>query len=187
MNRLTVVALLSAATFLNGCSPYRIVRNQSDKAANWSAYQTFAFVDTNGIDPTPRDAYQAAVEQVKQAVAAELAKRGYQQTQDNRAATQPDLLVNLGAVVKEKTQTRPTTIYEAPRYIGQRRYSWQSQNVPVGTYNEGTVSLHVVDAHRNALVWDVAVSSVLNRRGVSPAQIGEAVAKVFEKFPGKRL
>ncbi|GAB3643551.1 DUF4136 domain-containing protein [Spirosoma arcticum] len=163
------------------CSPYRVVRNQSDKAATWSAYRTFAFVDTNRIDPTPRDAYQVAVEEVKQAVAAELGKRGYQQTKDN-----PDLLVNLGTVIKEKTQTRQTTINEAPLYIGQRRYSWRSQEVPIGTYNEGTVSLHVVDAQRNALVWDVAVSSVLNRRSVTPVQIGEAVARVFEKFPGKR-
>jgi hypothetical protein len=164
-----------------GCSPYRIVQNQSDNAATWSAYRTFAFVDTNRINSTPRDTYQAVMEQVKQAVVAEMAKRGYQQTKDN-----PDLLVNLGAVVKEKTQTRPTTIYEAPLYIGQRRYSWRSQEVPVGTYQEGTLSLHVVDAQRNALVWDAAVSSVLNKKGVTPQQIGDAVGKVFEKFPGKQ-
>ena len=166
---------------MSGCSPYRLVRNQSDKTATWSAYRTFAFVDTNRIDPTPRDAYQVAVEQVKQAVAAEMVKRGYQQTQDN-----PDLLVNLGTVIKEKTQTRQTTINEAPLYIGQRRYSWRSQEVPIGTYNEGTINVHVVDAQRNALVWDIAVSSVLNRRSVTPVQIGEAIANVFKKFPGNR-
>lgn len=166
---------------MGSCSPYRIIRNQTDNSATWSAYRTFAFVDTNRISETPRDAYQAAIEQVKQAVAAELKTRGYQQTGDN-----PDLLVNVGAVVKEKTQTRQTTIREAPLYIGQRRYSWRSQEVPVGTYQEGTVNLHVVDAQRNALVWDTAVSSVLNRRSVTPVQVGEAVAKVFEKFPGKR-
>ena len=175
------LSLISVVMGVNGCSPYRVVRNQTDNSATWLAYRTFAFVDTNRIDPTPRDAYQAAVEQVKQAVTAELKARGYQQTQDN-----PDLLVNLGTVVKQKTHTRPTTINEAPLYIGQRRYSWRSQEVPVGTYNEGTVSLHVVDAQRNALVWDVAVSSVLNRRSVAPVQIGEAVAKVFEKFPGRQ-
>ena len=179
--QLIVLALLGALTGMGGCSPYRIVQNKADNSANWSAYQTFAFVDTNRIDATPRDAYQAAVEQVKQAVAAQLKTRGYQPTKDN-----PDLLVNIGAVVKEKTQTRPTNINEAPLYIGQRRYQWRSQEVPVGTYREGTVNLHVVDAQRNALVWDAAVSSVLNRRGVTPQQISEAVGKVFEKFPGKR-
>lgn len=167
--------------FLGSCSPYRITRNQADKAATWPAYRTFAFVDTSRIEPSPGASYQATVEQIKKAVAAELTNRGYQQTSDN-----PDLLVNIGAVVNEKTQTRQTTIYEAPIYTGQRRYRWQSQEVPVGTYQEGTVNLHIVDAQRNALIWDVAVSSVLAKKGVTSAQINEAVHKVFARFPGRR-
>lgn len=178
MNKhLMAVALLLAIA--SACSPYRITRNQADRSATWSAYRTFAFVDTNRISPDPNRNYQVAVDQIKRAVAGELQKRGYQPTSDN-----PDLLVNLGAVVNERTQTRQTTIWEAPRYIGQRRYSWQSQEVPVGTYQEGTVNLHLVDAQRNTLVWDVAVSSVLSKKGVTPEQIGKAVAQVFEKFPG---
>lgn len=179
MNSRLMAALL-LTLLVSACSSYRIIRNQADNAATWAAYKTYAFVDTARLDSTPRDAYRAAMEQVKQAVATELRNRGYQPTNDN-----PDLLVNLGAVVQEKTQTRETHIREAPLYIGQRRYSWRSQEVPVGTYEEGTVSLHVVDAQKNALVWDVAVSSVLNRRTLSSEQISQAVAKVFEKFPGK--
>lgn len=169
---LIVLSLLGAGTYLSACSPYRVIQNQSDHSANWSAYRSFAFIDTNRIDPTPRAAYQA--------VAAELKNRGYYPTRNN-----PDLLVNIGAVVKEKTQTRQTTIREAPLYTGQRRYHWQSQEVPVNTYQEGTINLHVVDAQRNALLWDVAVSSVLNQRQVTPAEVGRAVAKAFEKFPAK--
>ena len=175
---LVLLALLGAG--VGGCSPYRIIQNQADPSATWAAYRTFAFIDTNRIDPTPRDAYQAAVEEVKQAVATELKNRGYQPTADN-----PDLLVNIGAVVKEKTQTRQTNIREAPLYTGQRRYHWQSQEVPVNTYQEGTVSLHVVDAQKNDLIWNVAVSSVLTQRRVTPLEVGKAVAKAFEKFPGK--
>ncbi|RIV21552.1 DUF4136 domain-containing protein [Fibrisoma montanum] len=182
MKSMKALIVIGCWLLIASCSPYRIVRNQADSNASWSSYQTFAFVDTNRIEATPRDTYQAAMEQIKQAVTAELKRRGYQQTTDN-----PDLLVNLGAVVKEKTQTRQTTIYEAPIYVGQRRYSWRSQEVPVGTYQEGTVNLHVVDAQKNALIWDAAVSSVLNRRSVNPQQIGEAVGKVFEKFPGKNV
>ncbi|GAB3712855.1 DUF4136 domain-containing protein [Spirosoma flavus] len=165
---------------LTACSSYKITRNQSDKAATWSAYRTYAFLDTARLSDNPRTiTYRSAMEQLKQAVATELRNRGYQPTKDN-----PDLLVNLGAVVQERTQTRTTTIQEAPRYIGQRRYHWQSQEVPVGTYEEGTVNLHVVDAQKNALVWDVALSSVLNRQSLSPEQLNKAVAKLFEKFPG---
>ena len=133
----TQLGLIWALTaLLAACSPYRIIRNQADNAATWSAYRTYAFIDTTRLDATPRNTYQAAMEQIKQAVGAELQRRGYQPTKDN-----PDLLVNLGGVVQEKTQTRQTNIREAPLYIGQRRYRWQSQEVPVGTYQEGTVNL----------------------------------------------
>ena len=167
-----------------GCSPYRVVRNQSDESARWSFYHTFAFVDTTQVEPIASIAYRAAMKEVKQAVAAELTSRGYQQV--SIIQTTPDLVVNIGAVVDEKTQTRPTTIYEAPRYIGQRHYHWQSQDVPVGTYQEGTTSLHVVDNERENLLWDVAVSGVVGKKGVTPEQIQEAVKEVFTKFPGKQ-
>ncbi|MBD2703742.1 DUF4136 domain-containing protein [Spirosoma sp. BT702] len=177
---ISIVCLLLG--LLTSCSSYRITRNQSDNTATWSDYRTYAFLDTTRLSDSPRTiTYRTAMEQLKQAVAAEFRNLGYQPTKDN-----PDLLVNLGAVVQERTQTRTTTIQEAPRYIGQRRYHWQSQEVPVGTYEEGTVNLHVVDAQKNALVWDVALSSVLNRQGLSSEQINKAVAKLFEKFPGQQ-
>lgn len=167
-----------------GCSPYRIMRNEVDKNAVWSSYKTFAFIDTNRISPVPNTAYLAAIEQVKRAVAAELINRGYKQITAGQFGEQGDLLVNIGGVVNEKTQTRQTTIYEAPRYIGQRRYHWQSQDVLVGTYKEGTISVHIVDARRNNLLWDAAVSSVLKKGAVTDEQVHKGVARLFTKFPG---
>lgn len=167
------------------CSPYRILQNETDSAAQWSTYRTYSFVDTTRISPLPGTTYHAAIDELKQAVTAELTSRGYQQTLRYGTTDRPDLLVNIGAVMTEKTQTRPTNIREAPLYIGQRRYHWQSQDVPVGTYDEGTINLHVIDAKRNDLIWDVVVSSVL-KNGFSQQAVNEAVAKAFEKFPGKR-
>lgn len=180
-----IILLIAGVT---ACSPYRIVRNERDSTAPWTAYRTFAFVDTSRVDPSPGTIeYRSAMEQVKRAVATELTKRGYQPAGDNRTAGQPDLLVNIGAVVNEKTQTRQTTIYEAPRYIGQYRYHWQSQDVPVGTYREGTLNIHIVDARKENLIWDAAITSVLRKKGVTPEQINEAVSKVFTKFPGMNV
>lgn len=170
-----------ALLLLAGCSPFRVVRNQADPSGHWSEYRTFAFVDTNRITGAPGATYQAAFDMIKQAVSAEMRERGFQPSANN-----PDLLVNLGVVVTEKTQTRQTTIQEAPLYIGQRRYHWQSQEVPVGTYEEGTINVHVVDAQQNALLWDAAVASVINRRSTDPARIGEAVDHLFKKFPGPK-
>ncbi|MBD2756002.1 DUF4136 domain-containing protein [Spirosoma validum] len=169
-----------------GCSSYKVTTNRTDKTTDWASYRTFTFIDTNRIDPTPRDTYQASIEQVKRAVATELTNRGYQQIASNQIGTSADLLINIGGIVREKTQTRETTIYEAPRYIGQRRYHWQSQEVPVGTYQEGAVNIHIVDAQRNNLLWDAVVSSVLRKGNVTPDQIQEGVHQLFAKFPGSR-
>jgi hypothetical protein len=180
------VLILLICLTIAGCSSYRIIRNERDNTAAWNSYRTFAFMDTTRINPVPGTAYQSAIEQVKQAVTAELINRGYRQVNDSSPTAQPDILVNIGAVVNEKTQTRPTTIYEAPRYTGQRRYHWQSQEVPVGTYREGTLNLHIVDRQRDNLIWDAAVSSILGKKAVTQEQINEAVGKVFSKFPGKQ-
>lgn len=177
MNRLLVfIGLLAMA--VASCTPYRIVRNKADHSATWTEYRTFAFIDTSRVNAIPGSQYMAAMNQIKKAVASELQSRGYQQTNDN-----PDLLINLGTVVQEKTQTRQTTIQEAPLYIGQRRYSWRSQEVPVGTYQEGTLNIHIVDAHRNALIWDAAISGVLPKKGVNQENVSEAVGQLFRKLP----
>lgn len=181
------ILLVSAVMWVSlGCSPYRVISNRTDKTADWTSYRTFTFIDTNRIDPVPSDSYRSSIELVKRAVASELTNRGYQQIASNQLGASADLLVNIGGIVNEKTQTRQTTIYEAPRYIGQRRYSWQSQEVPVGTYKEGTINVHLVDFRRNTLLWDAAVSSVLRKGNVTPDQIQEGVSKLFAKFPGNR-
>lgn len=169
-----------------GCSSYKVTTNRVDKTANWPSYRTFTFIDTNRIDPAPRDTYHAIIEQVKQAVAAELKNRGYEQIASSQIGASADLLVNIGGIIREKTQTRETTIYEAPRYTGQRRYHWQSQEVPVGTYQEGAVNIHIVDSQQNSLLWDAVVSSVLRKGNVTPDQIQEGVHQLFAKFPGSR-
>ena len=177
---------LSLAAVATACSPYRILQNETNATANWSSYRTYSFVDTTSIDPVPGINYQSAMDELKRAVSAELTTRGYQQTPHYGTTDQPDLLVNIGAVMKEKTQTRQTNIREAPIYTGQRRYHWQSQEVPVGTYDEGTINLHVIDAQRNDLIWDIAVASVLKEGGLSQQSANQAVARAFEKFPGKK-
>lgn len=161
-----------------GCSPYRIVQNKTDRSATWSDYRTFAFIDTNRVGSEPGTSYMAAMERIKKEVTVQMRQRGYQLTNDN-----PDLLVNLGAVVREKTQTRQTTIQEAPLYVGQRRYHWQSQEVPVGNYQEGTLNVHIVDAHRNALVWDAAISRVITSQPLANDELQQAVGRLFEKLP----
>lgn len=170
--------LLLVAGTLGACSSYRVTQNHLDKSANFQAYRTFNFMEFDLAPLASRAVSTEFIDQIKTAVASELTRRGYQQTSGNA-----DLMVNLGLVVQEKTQTRETDIREAPIYIGQRRYAWRSEEVPVGKYQEGTLNVDVVDGKSNQLLWDAAVRSVLTKTSGAPEKINQAVAKLFEKFP----
>jgi hypothetical protein len=96
-----------------------------------------------------------------------------------------DLLINLGMVVKEQVETRQTDFQQdAPRYIGQRRYSWKSEEVEAGRYNQGTISVHVVDGKENRMVWKGVVESVVPKRQQKVQQaIREGIQKLFTRLP----
>ena len=171
--------LLLAGGLLAACSPYKILRSQVHKSPEAVPnYRSYEFVETDLNALAAMAVTPEQVEALKAAIARQLDARGYVRGADN-----PDLLVNIGLTVAEKTQTRETNIREAPRYIGQYRYSWRSQTVPVGTYREGTVNVDVVDARKNELFWEGAVSSVLTRKTGTDAGLDKAMSRLFEKFP----
>jgi hypothetical protein len=95
------------------------------------------------------------------------------------------MLVNIGIKVKEQIQTRETDWRtDAPKYMGQRNYSWKSEEIETGRYREGTATLHLVDATQKKMIWKGAVQSIVPEK---QANVQEAVQKgmkaLFEKFP----
>jgi len=176
-----ILLFLLAGGLLAGCSPYKVLRSQAHPAVErGQPHRSYEFVETdlNGLAQMAVTPQQ--VEALKAAIARQLDARGYVRGADN-----PDLLVNIGLTVAEKTQTRETNIREAPRYVGQWRYSWRSQTVPVGTYREGTVSVDVADAHRGEPFWEGVVSSVLTKKTGTDASLDKAMSQLFEKFPAR--
>src|SRR5690554_2354182 len=97
----------------------------------------------------------------------------------------PDLKINLGIIVQEKTQTRQTSLADPGEwnYIGQRNYKWESKTVEVGKYKEGSLIMHLVNAEDNRAVWVGIIEGVLpqnpNRRQNS---MEKAVAALFDKI-----
>lgn len=167
--------LLLACT---ACSPVRVESTSQTPGVNFSAYKTYNFMDVTSRNEAAFQGPGTGIEELKSAVARELERRGYQR------ADSPDLLVNIGVVTQEKVQTRETTIYEAPRYIGQRRYRWQSEEVPVGRYAEGTATVDVVDATRNERIWQGVAASTLSKDPEKLAsRINEGITEMFEKYP----
>jgi hypothetical protein len=164
---------------LAACAAEQVQYANPRANVNFRAYKTYNFMDVTARNDAAFEGPGTGIETLKQAVAREMNRRGYQQSDT------PDLLVNIGVVTQDKVQTRQTTLLQdAPRYIGQRNYHWQSEEVPVRSYEEGTATVEVVDAARKELIWDGSVKSVLTRDETKlTKRIDESITALFAKYP----
>jgi hypothetical protein len=170
---------LTLIIFAAGCSTSgRVVNREPAEGFSLSQYKTFNFfdVDAGGDSTVSGASYQEGVTLLKREIARQLTLHGLQQ------AANPDLQVNIGLVVTEKVQTRQTDFRtDAPRYVGQRNYSWKSEEVEVGRYKEGTATVHLVDRVQNKMVWRGAVEDVVaSRKARREEQVTAAIASLFK-------
>jgi hypothetical protein len=173
--------LLFAAFFaVVGCTGPRLLSSNAAEGVDLSSYKTFDFYKVEASGDTITGRFSGAVPKLEDAIALEMQKYGYLMTK-----TDPDLLINIGVVVDERVQTRQTDYRtDAPKYIGQRRYSWKSEEVEVGRYRQGTVTIDLVDRVQNKMVWNATVRDVLPAKEAKiDESIKEGVEKLFEKFP----
>ncbi|GHA54829.1 hypothetical protein GCM10007389_02700 [Pontibacter akesuensis] len=153
---------------------------EADAGFQLRNYSTFDFyqVEASGDALEP---YGPQLAFLKQEITQQLQQRGLTRTSSN-----PDLKINLGIVVAEKVQTRETNIQtDPPFYMGQRRYSWRSREVETGRYQQGTLSVHLVDNARNEMVWQGAAAGVVPDDNTAKLQkrISEGVQKLIELIP----
>jgi hypothetical protein len=140
-------------------------------SSDFNNYETFDFYQINNSSDSPY------MDDLKAAIVDELQQKGYRQE------SQPDLLINIGTNVEEKVQTRETD-YRDIRYMGQRNYNWQSEEVIVNQYREGTVVLDFVDADSQELVWQgVGAGTVSGKESAMLKRIQKGVRMLLEDFP----
>ena len=118
-------------------------------------YQTFAFVGFEEYLKENPDARKNA-ERIEAAIIQELKLKGIQ------LSDEPEFLLNIAVSVEEKVQTRETTIHDM-HYMGQRNYHWEVEEIPVGTYKEGTLIIDFIDTSTNELVHQLEITEVLTK------------------------
>ncbi|MEI8073396.1 MAG: DUF4136 domain-containing protein [Bacteroidota bacterium] len=178
MKRFLAILLIGG---LAACSSVKVSNTASAPNADFTKYKTFDFYKLTASGDTVSKGFDERVAVLKSAISAELGKRGYTQT-----SSSPDLLLNIGIQVDEKTQTRQTDWRTDGRYtyIGQRNYSWKSEEIVTGYYKEGTVTVHVVDAVKNSMVWKGTVKDILPSKASKINEVATAAMKsLFEKYP----
>ena len=164
-----------------GCVPVRVVDYQKNTETDLHQYKTYFYYnieepETKGVH------FEANVQLLKKAIDVEMKKLGY-----TLQAAEGDLLVNIGISLAEKVQTRQTDFRtDGMRYIGQRNYHWESQEVQVDRYEEGTIVLDFINPVKKELVWQgsFAGTTTDNRKKIE-ARINTGVAGLFKKFPTK--
>jgi hypothetical protein len=176
-----LLLIIASSFLLFACSTTRVLRTELAEGTTLTDYKTFDFYKLEASGDTVSVKFKERTSQLQQAIAEQLQSKGYRQETNN-----PDLLVNIGVVVDEKIQTRETNFAtDAPLYIGQRRYSWKSEEKEVDRYKLGTATVHLVDAKQNKMVWEGVVEGVIpDKDRKAEERLREGMAKLFEKFPG---
>jgi hypothetical protein len=165
-------------SILTFCTPVRVVSTQQKPDADFSVYRTYNFLDVSSASGQMLDEDSEGVNLLKKAIAEQMRSRGFEQAAD------PDLWVNIGIVTQQKVQTRQTDFREAPRYIGQRRYSWKSEEVVVNRYTQGTATVDIIDAKKNERLWEGVVEGTLsNNPNKLERRINTGIENLFDKFP----
>ena len=164
---------------VTACSTSKISIYPQNPTTKLADFQTFDFYDVEASGDTSAN-FNDAISLLKSTIAAELSSRGLTQQSD-----QPDLKINLGIMVEEKTQTRQTSLSDPGEwtYMGQRNYKWESKTVEVGTYKQGSVTVDLVDNHSNELVWEGVMQGVVPRKQEKRQEaLAKAVASLFDKI-----
>lgn len=159
-------------------SPVEIVSASQQPGVDFESYQTFNFLDVSFRNDSAQDVSRQEVQQLKAAIAQELQTIGYRQDPD------PDLWVNIGIMIEQREQTRHTDIREAPVYLGQRRYRWESEEIVVRRYQEGTVFVDLIDADQHERIWEGVARGMLSENPQKlEKKVEKAMQELFTKFP----
>jgi len=178
--RLFVPAILIIFIF-QACNPsYKLLKTKKEENFHLSDYTTFGFYDIEAQGDTIPQKFEERIGIIKEAISRNMQARGLDEARD------PSLKINIALNVKEEIQTRQTDFRTEglPRYMGQRRYSWKSEEVPVGKYREGTLLIDLVDASNNKLVWQGGSEGIIPEKSRNFTEdINEAIKNVISQIP----
>jgi hypothetical protein len=164
---------LLAMFLLAGCTTAPTVRVDQEPAARLSSYRTFSFYNHLSTDKPSYSSIMSS--HLKQATRAELERHGYVYDERN-----PDLRVNFDVRIADRQELRS---YPTSGGVFLRRAGVSDYNLV--NYRQGTVSIDIVDAKRESLLWQgIADGRVDDKAMENPGKAIDTVVKhIFLGFP----
>jgi len=164
------------------CGPSLKVSSDYDKSANFSQYKTFSLYKSDSLHESISQLNQ---DRIFNAVKSEMSKKGFQESSSN-----PDLLVNVVAILKDRVAVSSTTDYYGyggvyrPYYWGTGMGVSGTTNYNVQHYKDGSLIIDVVDANTKKLLWQGTGNKEIDKPAKDPdTAIPQAVSSIMASFP----
>ncbi len=186
-----IALLLAAMVLLSACTSGPQVRTSGADHIDFGAFRTFSFFASLSTD---RAGYHTMIsQQLMASTRREMEVRGLEFVTD---PAQADLLINFYVDVGTELRVRNTgPMWTGPTYWDHRRgrydpwrghRGWPNHSgVDVQQITRGTLSVDVVEAQRNVMIWEGVATrritqSTLN--DIGPA-LDQATHYIFREFP----
>lgn len=160
------------AGLLAGCASAPVAHFERDPQADLAAYRTFSFFEAG--EP---GASNTTDSRVREATRKQLQHLGYVYVEGDG-----ELRVNV--LISRPEDREPLSV---PLAVGRFAYrGWVPHAIEARNYREGTLTIDLVDAGRNSMVWrGVANSSIkTTETNENGGAIDAAVRRLFVAFPG---
>lgn len=172
-----------ATALLAACATGPQVRTDYDSSADFSQYRTWSFYSPIAMEEYGYSTWIS--DRIKDNVRKQMDARGYRYVEAS-----PDLQVNFQGIVQDRT-----AVFSMPRSDVQWLYDYRRNayvGVPVwhddtqvSRYREGTLTVDLVDARRNRMVWTGAAISRVVRKTPEEQMAGvdQAINAIFMQYP----
>lgn len=159
------------------------------KGVNFNNYKTFGWAITNGVTKSGRSDNDIVDNNIKNAVGAELEAKGWVE-----ADSHPDVLLDYNIMVEKGVRTETDPVYPYPYsgyfyspWRGRRGYfynpyflaGYRTYNVP---FTEGTLTVNMIDAKTNKLIWQGWAKGDVANRGITSQQAETDVKSIFKRL-----
>jgi hypothetical protein len=171
------------AVLLASCASSPDIRADYDRSVDFSGYKTYDYFQPMSIESKN---YTSLIgDHFRNAIDREMSMRGYVKSSN------PDLLINVSAILNDKTRVTQSPSMHQP-YYGYRagHYStWggygYGTDTHISQYTEGTVNLDMVDPKLKRMVWEgVAIGTITDKKRKNAREvISNGVSLVFAQYP----
>lgn len=184
MKPLVSTLLIAAVLGLTACATGPTVRTDHDPTVSFAQYKTWSFFQPIAMEQSGYSSWIS--ERVRADVRKEMDACGYRYQAEGA-----DLLVNFQGIVQDKN-----AVWSMPQSSIEYFYSYRHRayfavpvwynETQVSTYREGTLTVDLVDAKGNRMVWTGSASSPVRSKTTPEkkmAEIDQAITSIFAQYP----